>query len=94
MVCSLLIPFFHPIIGINIHYAHYSFTGFKETCIFLLVTLAIAQGLPVNNRQTPCIQVDQSSRDLIVEMLFLLKKLSANVTSNIRKIVSNFKRLA
>ena len=67
-----------------------SVVGFKKTYFLLFATLAIARAVPVNNPQT-CIQTDQSSKDLISEMLLLLKNLSTDVTNSISKIVSSLK---
>ena len=48
------------------------------------------QSRPASNPHTPCIQVDESTKDLVSEMLLLVGNLSKDVTKSKKQIVGNF----
>ena len=57
----------------------------------MLVTLVVSiRSRPASNPHTPCIQVDESTKDLVSEMLLLVDNLSKDVTKSKKQIVSNF----
>ena len=56
----------------------------------MLVTLVVSiRSRPASNPHTPCIQVDESTKDLVSEMLLLVGNLSKDATKSKEKIVSN-----
>ena len=60
----------------------------------MLVTLVVSiRSRPSSNPHTPCIQVDESTKDLVSEMLLLVGNLSKDATKSKEKIVSNFMML-
>ena len=57
----------------------------------MLVTLVVyIRSRPASNPPITCIQVDESTKDLVSEMLLLVDKLSIDATKSKEKIVSNF----
>ena len=57
----------------------------------MLVTLVVSiRSRPASNPHTPCIQVDESTKDLVSEMLLLVGNLSKDTAKSKEKIVSNF----
>lgn len=69
--------------------------GLRETCFLLFFTFAIVHSLPAKHRPSRCLQIDQSTKELMFETLQLLQKLYNNVSANTKQIVSTqiFKRL-
>ena len=60
----------------------------------MLVTLVVSiRSRPGSNPQSPCIQVDESTKDLVSEMLLLVGNLSKDTAKSKEKIVSNFMML-
>ena len=60
----------------------------------MLVTLVVSiRSRPASNPHTPCIQVDESTKDLVSEMLLLVGNLSKDSTKSKEKIVSNLMML-
>ena len=60
----------------------------------MLVTLVVSiRSRPASNPHTPCIQVDESTKDLVSEILLLVGNLSKDTTKSKEKIVSNFMML-
>ena len=56
----------------------------------MLVSLVVSiRSRPASNPHTPCIQVDESTKDLVSEMLLLVDNLSKDATKSKEKIVSN-----
>ena len=61
-------------------------------CFFLFIALAIARGLPAKASPVPCVEIEQSTKDLTSETLHLLEKLKTDVGNNTVKIVSSSNR--
>ena len=60
----------------------------------MLVTLVVSiRSRPASNPHTPCIRVDESTKDLVSEILLLVGNLSKDTTKSKEKIVSNFMML-
>ena len=60
----------------------------------MLVTLIVSiRSRPGSNPHSPCIQVDESTKDLVSEMLLLVGNLSKDTAKSKEKIVSNFMML-
>ena len=56
----------------------------------MLFTLVVSiRSRPASNPHTPCIQVDESTKDLVSEMLLLVGNLSKDTAKSKEKIVSN-----
>ena len=74
-------------------YFYFLFSVLKES-LFILVTLVVSiRSRPASNPHTPCIQVDESTKDLVSEMLLLVGNLRKDTTKSKEKIVSNFMML-
>ena len=60
----------------------------------MLVTLVVSiWSRPGSNPHSPCIQVDESTKDLVSEMLLLVGNLSKDTAKSKERIVSNFMML-
>ena len=68
---------------------YFLFSVFKESLLMLVTLVVSIRSRPASNPHTPCIQVDESTKDLVSEMLLLVDNLSKDATKSKEKIVSN-----
>ena len=69
------------------------FSVFKETLLMLVTLVVYIRSRPASNPPITCIQFDESTKDLVSEMLLLVDNLSKDTTKSKEKIVSNFMML-
>ena len=72
---------------------YFLFSVFKESLLMLVTLDDSNRSRPASNPHTPCIQVDESTKDLASEMLLLVGNLSKDTAKSKEKIVSNFMML-
>ena len=72
---------------------YFLFSVFKESLLILVALVVSVRSRPASNPHTPCIQVDESTKDLVSEMLLLVGNLSKDTAKSKEKIVSNFMML-
>ena len=72
---------------------YFLFSVFKESLLMLVTLVVSIRSRPASNPHTPCIQVDESTKDLVSEMLLLVGNLSKDTAKSKEKIVSNFMML-
>ncbi|CAH3124272.1 unnamed protein product, partial [Porites lobata] len=63
---------------------------FKETLLIFVTLVVSIRSRPASNPHTPCIQVDESTKDLVSEMLLLVGNLSKDVTKSKKQINANW----
>ena len=76
--------------GVHIFWFIFFFSVLKESLLMLVTLVVSIRSRPASNPHTPCIQVDESTKDLVSEMLLLVGNLSKDVTKSKKQIVSNF----